>query len=102
MNDKKTVIEIRNVVTRLPELRFEEPVNWQIDEGQQWAVSGPNGAGKTLIADMLQRKFALKEGEVRWVYEDSASDGVKSIAFKDIYSLADCRNSYNQQRWHST
>ena len=26
----------------------------------------------------------------------------KSIAFKDIYSLADCRNSYYQQRWHST
>ena len=102
MKDKKTVIEIRNVVTRLPELRFEEPVNWQIDEGQQWAVIGPNGAGKTLIADILQRKFALKEGEVRWGYEDSASDGVKSIAFKDIYSLADCRNSYYQQRWHST
>ena len=102
MKDKKTVIEIRNVVTRLPELRFEEPVNWQIDEGQQWAVIGPNGAGKTLIADILQRKFALKEGEVRWGYEGSASDGVKSIAFKDIYSLADCRNSYYQQRWHST
>ena len=102
MKDKKTVIEIRNVVTRLPELCFEEPVNWQIDEGQQWAVIGPNGAGKTLIADILQRKFALKEGEVRWGYEGSASDGVKSIAFKDIYSLADCRNSYYQQRWHST
>lgn len=27
---------------------------------------------------------------------------MKSIAFKDIYSLADCRNSYYQQRWHST
>lgn len=102
MKDKKTVIEIRNVVTRLPELRFEEPVNWQIDEGQQWVVIGSNGAGKTLIADILQRKFALKEGEVRWGYEGSASDGVKSIAFKDIYSLADCRNSYYQQRWHST
>lgn len=102
MKDKKTVIEIRNVVTRLPELRFEEPVNWQIDEGQQWAVIGPNGAGKTLIVDILQRKFALKEGEVRWGYEGSVSDGVKSIAFKDIYSLADCRNSYYQQRWHST
>ena len=55
MKDKKTVIEIRNVVTRLPELRFEEPVNWQIDEGQQWAVVGPNGAGMALIADILQR-----------------------------------------------
>ena len=53
-------MNIRNVVTRLPELRFEEPLNWIIEEGQQWGVIGPNGAGKTLIADVMQRKFALK------------------------------------------
>ena len=33
---------------------------------------------------------------------DKISNLIKSIAFKDIYSLADCRNSYYQQRWHST
>lgn len=102
MENKKIIVNIRNVVTRLPELRFEEPLNWTIEEGQQWAVIGPNGAGKTLIADILQRKFALKEGEVTFGYEGSVSCLVKSIAFKDIYSLADCRNSYYQQRWHST
>ncbi len=96
------MVNIRNVVTRLPELRFEEPLNWTIEEGQQWAVIGPNGAGKTLIADVMQRKFALKEGEITFGYEGNVSDLVKSIAFKDIYSLADCRNSYYQQRWHST
>lgn len=96
------MVNIRNVVTRLPELRFEEPLNWTIEEGQQWAVIGPNGAGKTLIADAMQRKFALKEGEITFGYEGNVSDLVKSIAFKDIYSLADCRNSYYQQRWHST
>ena len=102
MENRKIVVNIRNVVTRLPELRFEEPLNWIIEEGQQWAVIGPNGAGKTLIADVMQRKFALKEGEVTFGYEGNVSNLVKSIAFKDIYSLADCRNSYYQQRWHST
>lgn len=42
------VVDIKNIVTRLPELRFTAPVNWRIDEGQQWAVIGPNGAGKNL------------------------------------------------------
>ena len=102
MENRKIVVNIRNVVTRLPELRFEEPLNWIIEEGQQWGVIGPNGAGKTLIADVMQRKFALKEGEVAFGYEENVSNIVKSIAFKDIYSLADCRNSYYQQRWHST
>lgn len=102
MEDKKIVVEIKNVVTRLPELRFEAPLNWQIREGEQWAVIGPNGAGKTLIAEVMQRKFAFKEGEVIFHDEGNVSDLVKSIAFKDIYSLADCRNSYYQQRWHAT
>mgnify|MGYP007007666161 CR=1 FL=1 len=30
------VVDIKNIVTRLPELRFTAPVNWRIDEGQQW------------------------------------------------------------------
>lgn len=102
MENRKIMVNIRNVVLRMPELRFEEPLNWLIEEGQQWAVIGPNGAGKTLIADIMLRKFALKEGEVTFGYEGKVSDLVKNIAFKDIYSLADCRNSYYQQRWHST
>jgi molybdate transport system ATP-binding protein len=100
--ENKKIIQIREVVTRLPELRFEEPLNWTIEEGQQWAVVGPNGAGKSLIADVMQRKFALKEGEVLYGGEGNLLGWVRSIAFKDIYSLADCRNSYYQQRWHAT
>ena len=102
MEKSKTIVNINNVVTRLPELRFAEPFSWKINEGEQWAIVGPNGAGKTLIADLIQRKFALKEGEVTFGYDDKISNLIKSIAFKDIYSLADCRNSYYQQRWHST
>lgn len=98
----KMVVDIKNIVTRLPELRFAAPVSWRIDEGQQWAVIGPNGAGKTLIADIMQRKFAFKEGEVVLAGDGKVSGFIKSIAFKDIYSLADCRNTYYQQRWHST
>ena len=30
------------------------------------------------------------------------SDFVRCITFKDIYSLADCQNTYYQQRWHAT
>lgn len=99
---EREIAHIRNVVTRLPELRFKQPVEWIIKEGEQWAVIGPNGGGKTLLADILQRKFAFKEGEVTFGMEGKVSEIIQSIAFKDIYSLADCRNSYYQQRWHAT
>lgn len=100
--EKKTIVCLKNVVTRLPELRFSAPLNWDIKEGEQWVIIGPNGSGKTLIADTMQQKFALKEGEVTFCDNNKVSSFIKSIAFKDIYSLTDCKNSYYQQRWHST
>lgn len=102
METKETIVQIKGAVTRLPELRFARPVDWTIEAGQQWAVIGPNGAGKTLLADLLQQKFALKEGEILFGSGGRPGEWVKSIAFKDIYSLADCKNAYYQQRWHST
>ena len=99
---EKEVACICGAVPRMPELQFPEPVNWTIREGEQWAVVGPNGAGKTLLADLLQRKIALKAGEVRLGDDAPVHKWIRSIAFKDIYSLADCRNSYYQQRWHAT
>ena len=94
--------EIEGAVPRLPELTFTEPVNWTIQAGEQWAVIGPNGAGKSLLIDLLQRKFALKAGEVNFASNGRVSDFVRCITFKDIYSLADCQNTYYQQRWHAT
>lgn len=96
------IISIENVIPRISEFCFTAPVNWEIKENQQWAIIGPNGAGKTLLADLLQNKYALKQGNIHFGFEGRYSEKVKSIAFKDIYTLVDCRNSYYQQRWHAT
>jgi molybdate transport system ATP-binding protein len=102
MNGKKITVSVEQAVPRLPEVRFEEPVRWTIREGEQWAVTGPNGSGKTILSDLLQGRYALKEGRVRFHIEGKTSYIIKSIAFKDIHSLADCRHTYYQQRWHAT
>ncbi|MDR3235146.1 MAG: ATP-binding cassette domain-containing protein [Prevotellaceae bacterium] len=81
----------------MPELQFKKPVNWTIEEGQQWAVVGANGAGKTLLANILTRKTALRGGSVVW----NGNASIRQISFHDIYSLTDCRNAYYQQRWHA-
>lgn len=101
MEKQDLIAELYEVVPRLPELQFEQPANWTICDGEQWAVIGGNGAGKTLLADFLQKKHTLKSGAVNLRKRDGHEAVVKSIAFKDIYSLADTRNSFYQQRWHS-
>jgi len=97
-----SLINIENVVPRLQKYRFREPINWHIKNDEQWAIVGPNGSGKTILAGMLQQKYALAEGHVIYAFDGRPSEQIKSIAFKDIYSLADCRGSYYQQRWNST
>ena len=98
--DTDFTVHINGVIARLPELRFKNPICWTLRKGEQWAIIGPNGSGKTLLADIVQSRTAIEQGDVVFGFEGKASDLVKSIAFKDIYSLADYRNSYYQQRWH--
>ena len=95
-------VSVGQAVPQLPELRFREPITWDIREDEHWAIVGPNGSGKTLLAAILQGRYLLKEGVVRFHMTGKASDLVKSIAFKDIHSIAGSRNAYYQQRWHAT
>lgn len=95
---------INHAVPRFSEFSFQVPVDWKISEGEHWVVIGPNGAGKTVLIDMLQRKIALKSGNVELETDQEITiyQAVKSMAFRDIYSLMDCKNMYYQQRWNAT
>lgn len=102
--EKKVIIEIKGATPRIDSLRFNHPVNWEVNENEHWAIIGPNGGGKTLLVDILLGKYALKEGEIVCTSESgknlSVSSVVKSVAFRDIYSIIDTQNSYYQQRWN--
>ncbi len=39
-------------------------VDWQIHEGERWALVGPNGSGKTTLLKILNGKETADEGEV--------------------------------------
>ncbi|MDR0756999.1 MAG: ATP-binding cassette domain-containing protein [Tannerella sp.] len=96
--DGSKIISIEHAVPALTGCRFAEPVR----RGEQWAVVGTNGSGKSLLADILLGRYLLKEGRVRHSLKGKLCDGVKSISFRDIHSLADMRNAYYRQRWHAT
>ncbi|MCH5329229.1 MAG: ATP-binding cassette domain-containing protein [Coprobacter sp.] len=98
----KPLIQLDCPVPRRPELAFRTPVRWSLREGEQWVFIGPNGSGKTLLADLLQRKIALREGAVGYPADEGLAARIKAMAFKDIHSLTDARTTYYQQRWHAT
>ena len=96
-------ITVENAVARFPEFRFREPVSWTMRHGENWAVIGPNGAGKTLFTELIQGSIALKEGQVRHFDEHGheVSGGIRTLVFRDIYSMSGIRSMYYQQKWNS-
>lgn len=101
---EKVLVHISEAVTRFSELQFKKPIDWKIKNGEHWAIIGANGSGKSLLVDILLGKYALKSGEIVYINDNgehtSVSSMVKSVAFKDIYTIIDTRESYYQQRWN--
>lgn len=102
MNKNMSVVKIENATPRMADIAFSKPINWTIQEKENWAIVGPNGAGKSLLIDILIGKHALKTGNIETLNNRQISSVVKSVAFSDIYSIVDTQNSYYQQRWNTS
>ncbi len=99
----RTVISILNGVARNPAYRLAQPVNLEIEEGEQIAVVGRNGAGKSLLIDTLTGKYPLLMNEVEYDFRSSGSSAfanIKYITFRDSYGDYDA-TYYYQQRWNT-
>ncbi|MDR0712290.1 MAG: ATP-binding cassette domain-containing protein [Prevotellaceae bacterium] len=97
------LIHINNAILRNPELRFETPLNFDLHPHEHWAIVGPNGAGKTTFANTLTNKLPLAEGSISYQIpgNDPLYEKIKTVSFRNMYSLADSRHLYYQQRWQS-
>ncbi|MBR1840423.1 MAG: ATP-binding cassette domain-containing protein [Prevotella sp.] len=100
------IIKVHNGVTRMPEWRMAEPVDFELNEGEHIAIVGPNGGGKTLAVDILTGKHPLLQNEVEYDFSPKtsklASDNIKYITFRDTYGGDNDRTYYLQQRWNQT
>ena len=87
----------------MSEFMFTTPIMWNINKGEQWAIVGANGSGKSLLANMIQGRIALRDldGEIKYNFNEPLFEAIRTIAFKDIYTMVDGTTAYYQQRWHS-
>ena len=98
-----TLISLIHPVPRMSEFRFKTPIMWNINKDEQWAIVGANGSGKSLLANMIQGRIALRDldGEIKYNFTEPLFEAIRTIAFKDIYTMVDGTTAYYQQRWHS-
>ena len=97
------IIEVRNGVTRMPEWRMAEPVDFEAVEGEHIAVVGPNGGGKSMFIDIIIGTHPLLMTEPMYDFTPSkkklVSENIKYITFRDSYGESDGAY-YLQQRWN--
>jgi len=97
------IIRIENGVTRKPDWRMAEPVNFELCDGEHIAIVGDNGAGKSMFADIITGKHPLLMHDPEYDFAPSnkplVADNIKYITFKDSYGESDS-TYYLQQRWN--
>ena len=53
------IIKITDGVTRMPEWRMAQPVNFELCDGENIAIVGPNGSGKTMFIEIVKGRQPL-------------------------------------------
>ncbi|MEA4916975.1 ATP-binding cassette domain-containing protein [Proteiniphilum sp.] len=104
-------ITLQNVVPRMPESPFTQPINWDINRGEVWSIVGRNGSGKSLLSNLICGKIAIQSGNIRYHLleePDAKMDGrlpsqqIRKIEFNAAYSLLDYRKLFYQQRFNNS
>ena len=100
----QTIIRIKDGVTRMPEWRMAEPVNFEACDGEHIAIVGPNGGGKSMFVDMIVGRHPLLMHDPDYDFAPSnkhlVSDNIKYITFRDTYGGDNDRTYFLQQRWN--
>ena len=60
----KPVVTLTGAALRIRDKLLLADTNWQIDQGQHWAILGPNGAGKTTLVKALTGDVPVVRGSI--------------------------------------
>ena len=99
----KPVISITQGVTKMPEWRLEEPVNFSLNEQEHLAIVGNNGAGKSMFIDMVTGRHPVFPQMISYHFKNNkpfVSDNIRYISFRDSYGGENDRTYFLQQRWN--
>ena len=84
------IIKITQGVTRLPERRMAQPVDFSLCDGEHIAIVGANGSGKSRLVDIIRAAFPL-QGDTAISYDFApsssphVSDNLRYVASRDIH-----------------
>ncbi len=70
----KSIISFNAVTFRIGSTTILPNTNWQIKEGQHWAILGPNGSGKSTLVKALWGGTSLQKGTIDWHFIENTNE----------------------------
>jgi ABC-2 type transport system ATP-binding protein len=64
MESAATILEIKNLVKKYPEVTAVDGISFSIEEGTCFGLLGPNGAGKTTTIEVIEGIMPATSGEI--------------------------------------
>jgi len=61
---------MEHITVRYLDKTLFNTLNWEINKGEQWAVTGPSGSGKTALLNSILGKFNIINGSIHYHFYD--------------------------------
>jgi len=94
---EKTVVRLTGATLRIRDRFILSDTNWQVDQGQHWAILGPNGAGKTTLVKALTGEVPVVRGAIS--YSQTLTAGY--VSFEQHQRLMDREERRDASRYFS-
>jgi molybdate transport system ATP-binding protein len=95
------VIKLENVTLRVRDTFLLANTNWQIDQGQHWAILGPNGAGKTSLVKALTGEVPVVRGTISSPHELTRASRSGYVSFEQHQRLIEREERRAESRYFS-
>ncbi|WP_339673603.1 ATP-binding cassette domain-containing protein [Dasania marina] len=92
---KPTLFQFQNFYAAYKTEPVLQDINWQWQEGQQWAVIGGNGAGKSALADALSLKLKALKGHYQHTEQLDPKHDIVQLSFELHKQLIDHDKRYD-------
>jgi molybdate transport system ATP-binding protein len=108
------IVSLQRVSLRSADRVWFSGTDWEIREGEHWAIRGPNGSGKSLLASALAGQVLVAEGSITYRLAGEAVPAhdlaatfarrgqVALVSLAQQQVLAAKYAGYHQARWNSS
>ncbi|WP_221394194.1 ATP-binding cassette domain-containing protein [Dyadobacter sp. NIV53] len=97
-----TAIIIQDVSVRKYETTVLTNISWNIEPGENWAITGPNGAGKTILLDIIAGKWPVWKGKIKYAWDQPLREMIELVSNDYSFNrIVSAGAEYYQQRFHA-